>query len=72
MGSWDANIEKGIHNYPYPLNETINPSTYKTLDKPGYWGMHAIGEVWANILHNVYAALVQAHGYSETALSDPS
>ena len=50
MGSWAANIEKGIRNYPYPLNETINPSTYKTLDKPGYWGMHAIGEVWAQIL----------------------
>ena len=50
MGSWAANIEKDIRNYPYRLNETINPSTYKTLDKPGYWGMHAIGEVWAQIL----------------------
>ena len=20
--------------------QTVNPSTYKTLDKPGYWGVH--------------------------------
>lgn len=23
---------------------TVNLDTYKTLDKPGYWGVHAIGE----------------------------
>ncbi len=32
----------------------------------------AIGEVWANMLHNVYAALVQEHGWSSTAMEDPS
>lgn len=32
--------------------------------------MHAIGEVWANMLHNVYAALVEARGFSSTALTD--
>jgi extracellular elastinolytic metalloproteinase len=32
----------------------------------------AIGEVWANILHNVYAALIGAHGWSATARTDPS
>jgi hypothetical protein len=31
-------------------DDKINPSTYKTLDQPGYWGVHAIGEVWAEIL----------------------
>ena len=30
-----------------------------------------IGEVWANILHNVYAALVGAHGWSATAKTNP-
>ena len=25
----------------FPLSrKTVNPSTYKTLDKPGYWGVH--------------------------------
>lgn len=31
-----------------------------------------IGEVWANMLHNVYAALVGEHGFSATAHTDPS
>ena len=31
-----------------------------------------IGEVWANLLHNVYAALVGAHGFSDTARADAS
>ncbi|KAJ7110217.1 Fungalysin metallopeptidase-domain-containing protein [Mycena crocata] len=30
-----------------------------------------IGEVWANILHNVYAALITAHGFSTTAKTNP-
>lgn len=40
MGAWAANREGGIRNYIYSTNSTINPSTYKTLDKPGYWGVH--------------------------------
>lgn len=31
----------------------------------------AIGEVWCNTLHNVYAALIAAHGFSATAKTDP-
>lgn len=49
MGSWAANETNGIRHYPYSTNTTINPSTYKTLDKGGYWGVHAIGEVWAEV-----------------------
>ncbi|KAG6844432.1 hypothetical protein H0H87_007034, partial [Tephrocybe sp. NHM501043] len=65
MGSWAANQEKGIRNYIYSLNETVNPSTYKTLDKPGYWGVHAIGEVWAQILWVVSQGLIKKHGFSD-------
>lgn len=35
MGAWAANRAGGIRNYPYSLNATVNPSTYKTLDKGG-------------------------------------
>nr|VWO99008.1 Putative Rab/GTPase [Ganoderma boninense] len=63
MGSWAANMGKGIRNYPYSLNETVNPSTYKTLDKPGYWGVHAIGEVWAQMLWVVSQRLIAKHGF---------
>jgi len=66
MGAWAANRERGIRNYIYSLNETINPSTYKTLDKPGYWGVHAIGEVWAELLWIVSQKLISKHGFSES------
>ncbi|KAJ3850382.1 Fungalysin metallopeptidase-domain-containing protein [Lentinula lateritia] len=65
MGAWAANRPKGIRNYPYSLDETVNPSTYQTLDKPGYWGVHAIGEVWAQILWLVSQALIEEHGFSD-------
>ncbi len=47
-------------------NETINPSTYKTLDKPQYWGVHAIGEVWAQMLWVVAQRLIAKHGFVES------
>ncbi|GBE85615.1 Extracellular metalloproteinase MEP [Sparassis crispa] len=66
MGSWAANREKGIRNFPYSLNDTINPSTYQTLDKPGYWGVHAIGEVHAEILWVVSQRLISKYGFIDT------
>lgn len=66
MGDWAANRPTGIRNYPYSLNATVNPSTYKTLDKPGYWGVHAIGEVWAQILWVVSNKLIEKHGFSDS------
>lgn len=44
-------------------NITVNPSTYKTLDKPGYWGVHAIGEVWAEILWVIEQKLIKKFGF---------
>ena len=41
----------------------INPSEYKNLDKPGYWGVHAIGEVWAQMLWVVSQRLIEKHGF---------
>lgn len=66
MGAWAANRDKGIRNYVYSLDKDVNPSTYKTLDKPGYWGVHAIGEVWAEILWTVSHKLIEKHGFSDT------
>jgi extracellular elastinolytic metalloproteinase len=66
MGAWAANRKTGIRNYVYSLNETVNPSVYKTLDKPGYWGVHAIGEVWAEMLWIVNQKLVAKYGYVDS------
>ncbi|KAJ7696992.1 peptidase M36 [Mycena rosella] len=59
-----------IRSKPYSTNSTVNPYTYSTLLELGE--VHDIGEVWANMLHNVHAALVAAHGFSKTARTDPS
>jgi len=51
---------RGSYNQPIPtLIKLLYPLT-------------EIGEVWANMLHNVYAALVGAHGFSTTAHTDPT
>ena len=33
--------------------------------------LEQISEVWANMLHNVYAALVAKHGYAQDAMTNP-
>lgn len=65
MGAWAANRATGIRNFVYSVDDKLNPSTYKTLDKPGYWGVHAIGEVWAEMLWVVSQMLIEKHGYSD-------
>ncbi|RXK40919.1 extracellular elastinolytic metalloproteinase [Tremella mesenterica] len=74
MGAWAANRESGIRNYMYASNATTNPSTYKTLDSPGYWGVHAIGEVWAEFLFVMAQHLVEKYGFSKTLFppNDPT
>ncbi|SGY34386.1 BQ5605_C002g01624 [Microbotryum silenes-dioicae] len=71
MGEWASSREGGIRNYPYTLNLTTNQDTYKSLDKPGYWGVHAIGEVWAEMCWEMMHNLIQKHGW-ESSLFPPA
>jgi len=64
MGSWAANDERGIRNYPYSMNLSVNPETYKAVDK--YFGVHPIGEVWAEMLWVVSQKLIAKHGFVES------
>lgn len=48
----------------------MNPLRYSSVATLNE--VHNIGEVWANMLHNVYAALVSELGWSATAKTDPS
>ncbi|KDR76559.1 hypothetical protein GALMADRAFT_246955 [Galerina marginata CBS 339.88] len=69
MGQYVINDPAGIRTHPYSTSASVNPLRYssiKTLNE-----VHDIGEIWANILHNVYAALVGAHGWSATARTNP-
>lgn len=70
LGSYVFNNKNGIRSYPYSTSATTNPLRYSSLQTRTE--VHDIGEVWANMLHNVYAALVGAKGFSDTAHTDPS
>ncbi|KAI9313954.1 Fungalysin metallopeptidase-domain-containing protein [Dichotomocladium elegans] len=63
MGDW-ANGGQGIRKYKYSTSMKTNPSTYAIMDRFDYWGVHAKGEVWAEMLYEVYWALVGKHGYT--------
>ena len=61
MGGWVTGSSAGIRSYPYSTSARTNPLRYssiRTLNE-----VHDIGEVWANMLHNVYAALVGEYGW---------
>ncbi|KAH7045374.1 Fungalysin metallopeptidase-domain-containing protein [Auriculariales sp. MPI-PUGE-AT-0066] len=70
MGSFVVNDAKGIHSHPYSTSRSVNPYTYATLATKNE--IHDIGEIWANMLTNVYAALVGTSGFDVNAHSDAS
>ncbi|TFK72837.1 hypothetical protein BDN72DRAFT_283561 [Pluteus cervinus] len=69
MGQYVIGDAGGIRTHPYSTNATINPLRYSSIAALNE--VHNIGEVWANMLHNVYAALVTAHGWSATSRTNP-
>ncbi|KIM35854.1 hypothetical protein M413DRAFT_449584 [Hebeloma cylindrosporum] len=69
MGSYVFNNPKGLRKFPYSVNKATNPLTYGSLQRLNE--VHGIGEVWANMLHNVYAVLVDERGFSEEKLTNP-
>jgi len=70
LGEYVTNHPGGIRSHPYSTDMTTNPLKYSSLSTLNE--VHAIGEVWANMLHNVYAALVDKHGFSENAFTNPT
>ncbi|KAK0467497.1 Fungalysin metallopeptidase-domain-containing protein [Armillaria novae-zelandiae] len=70
LATWVFNNPAGIRSHPYSTNVSVNPLRYSSIQQLNE--VHNIGEVWANMLHNVYAALVGVHGFSSTAMDDPS
>ncbi|KAJ1963256.1 hypothetical protein GGI12_002162 [Dipsacomyces acuminosporus] len=60
---------RGIRNYPYSTSTSTNPSTYSYLDKSDYQEVHAIGEVWAEILYEVIWNIIDANGIAADLFS---
>ena len=51
----------GIRRYPYTSDMQVNPLTYESiLDNPE---KHALGEVWATMLWDLYWAMIGKYGY---------
>lgn len=69
VGQYVTANSNGIRHYPYSTDTSVNPLMYSNLQ--GITEPHSIGEVWANMLHNVYAALVEERGYSTLAMTNP-
>ncbi|KAL0957918.1 hypothetical protein HGRIS_000099 [Hohenbuehelia grisea] len=59
--------EEGIRDYPYSTDSAKNPLKYSDVKKRR--GVHDIGVVWANMLHNVYAALVGEYGFADPKIA---
>ncbi|KAI9592652.1 Fungalysin metallopeptidase-domain-containing protein [Syncephalis fuscata] len=61
---------KGLRNYPYSTDTKINPTMYNYLDKDEWIAdPHYIGEVWANMLYEMYWTLVNKLGFQEDKYS---
>jgi uncharacterized protein (TIGR03437 family) len=57
------NYAAGIRRYPYSLNPTIFPLTYKDVAIRNQ--VHAIGEIWCAALLEMRALLIQRYGFQE-------
>ncbi|KAH9265849.1 hypothetical protein BSLG_010785 [Batrachochytrium salamandrivorans] len=62
IGAYAENNAKGFRSHPYTTDMTVNPLTYGSLRNRKQF--HAIGEVWASLLWEVYWSLVTKHGFS--------
>ena len=61
---------QNIRSRPYSTDPNVNEFTYSSVLQ--FSQVHEIGEIWANILFNVYAQFVEAKGFSATAKTDPT
>lgn len=60
--------QQGIRPTPYSTNMTINPTTYDSIKSAAV--PHGVGYVWATMLWEVYAALVDKYGFNRDIYDD--
>ncbi|KAF8886726.1 Fungalysin metallopeptidase-domain-containing protein [Infundibulicybe gibba] len=81
IGRYISKKTAGIRIYPYSISKSywhspegcaqcVTPTEISTATSPIV--PPEIGTVWANMLHNVHAALVKVHGFSKNARTDPT
>ncbi|KAJ3307427.1 hypothetical protein HDV03_000075 [Kappamyces sp. JEL0829] len=62
LGAYVYNNPAGIRSKPYSTDMTRNPYTFSYINTQNE--VHAIGELWANTLWEMYWNLVDAYGWS--------
>ncbi|KAF9494685.1 hypothetical protein BDN71DRAFT_1482979 [Pleurotus eryngii] len=67
---WYVYKPEVIRAYPYST-DPYRRQPLEILNVKGNYAAHSIRTVWANMMHNVHAALLAAHRYSETAFTNP-
>jgi len=67
VGSYLVDDSRGIRRFPYSTDMNVNPQTMKDILNTST--DHTLGEVWADVLWDLYWALVDRLGYNED-LSD--
>ncbi|KAJ3385905.1 Fungalysin/Thermolysin Extracellular metalloproteinase 5 [Lobulomyces angularis] len=68
MGSYVVNNKNGIRSYPYSTNLKINPLLRSSA--PAGTEVHALGEIWASMLLEVYWNMVDKSGFTSRLLDD--
>ncbi|KAJ7479620.1 Fungalysin metallopeptidase-domain-containing protein [Mycena latifolia] len=69
VGAFVGDNAQGLRSRPFSTDKNVNELTFASAGR--LQEVHNIGEVWANMLHNVYAALVDELGFSDTAATNP-
>ncbi|KAH6597147.1 hypothetical protein BASA50_004651 [Batrachochytrium salamandrivorans] len=62
MGEYVEGDQRGSRRYPYTTDIRVNPLKYR--DAVGEKQRHALGEIWATMLWEVYWNLVEKYGFS--------
>lgn len=70
VGQGVSQNPKGIRSQVYSVDPKVNTLKFSDIGKLNE--VHAIGEVWATVLHGVYAGLVDSLGFDANALNDPN
>ncbi|KAI9593712.1 Fungalysin metallopeptidase-domain-containing protein [Syncephalis fuscata] len=60
---------KSLRLHPYSTDKSINPTTYGLVFTSVWYSAHNIGEIWANILYEMYWNLVDKYGFNSNVYS---
>ncbi|OAL57494.1 extracellular metallo proteinase MEP [Pyrenochaeta sp. DS3sAY3a] len=68
MGAWVSGNPRGIRNYLYSTDLSVNPQVYSNVD--AYTRVHPIGNIWASMLYEVLWNLIDKYGKNDNDLPE--